>query len=59
VENVLNKVENKVWFFDSELLYLAQKKGYSIKEVPVIWRENDVSILKVIEMEIKNKKTLT
>lgn len=25
------------WGFDVELLYIAQKKGYTIKEVPVVW----------------------
>jgi dolichyl-phosphate beta-glucosyltransferase len=25
--------------FDVEVLYLAQKKGYKIKEVPVMWKQ--------------------
>ncbi|MDP2719780.1 MAG: glycosyltransferase family 2 protein [Dehalococcoidia bacterium] len=33
-------VENKNWFFDTELLLLAQKGGYSIKELPVEWAED-------------------
>ncbi|MDP2629358.1 MAG: glycosyltransferase [Candidatus Harrisonbacteria bacterium] len=34
------------WLFDSELLYLAKKMGYSVKEVPVHWshsRDSHVS----------------
>jgi dolichyl-phosphate beta-glucosyltransferase len=28
------------WSFDSEILFLAQLKGYRIKEVPVTWRDD-------------------
>ncbi len=28
------------WGFDSEIIYLAQKKGFSIKEIPVTWSNN-------------------
>jgi len=33
----------KVTSFDVELLYIAQKFGYKIKEVPVSWADRDVS----------------
>jgi glycosyltransferase involved in cell wall biosynthesis len=33
-------VRNQAWFFDSELLILAEKMGYRIKEVPVAWQES-------------------
>ena len=33
-------VENQEWFFDTELLLLADKGGYRIKEVPVRWVED-------------------
>ena len=33
----------RVTAFDVELLFLAQKKGYSIAEVPVAWKDEDVS----------------
>lgn len=36
---VLPKVKNSEWFFDSELVILAEKLGYKIKEVPVRWEE--------------------
>jgi hypothetical protein len=29
--------------FDVELLFMAQKWGYQIKEVPVIWKNEDTS----------------
>ena len=33
----------KVTSFDVELLFLAEKYGYKIKEVPVIWKDRDVA----------------
>ena len=33
-------VEDTGWFFDSELLILAEKNGYKIKEVPVRWKDD-------------------
>ncbi len=34
------RIENQEWFFDTELLLLADKGGYRIKEVPVRWVED-------------------
>ncbi len=38
-KELLGQIKNKEWFFDSELVILAEKKGYKIKEIPVIWRD--------------------
>lgn len=37
---LLPRVENQTWFFDTELLVLAEKKGYRLKELPVRWVED-------------------
>jgi len=37
--NLSQKIKNQSWFFDTELLFLAQKNGYKIKQIPVIWEE--------------------
>ncbi len=37
---LLPDVENQEWFFDSELLLLAEERGYRIYEVPVVWVED-------------------
>lgn len=42
-KEILPLIENKNWFFESEMLYLAQKKKFKIKEVPVIWNESNFS----------------
>jgi len=36
-EEILNSVKSQEWFFDSELVILAEKTGYKIKEIPVSW----------------------
>jgi glycosyltransferase involved in cell wall biosynthesis len=44
------------WFFDTELLYLAHKKGYPVKELPVRWiedRDSRVKIWRTMWLDIK------
>ena len=36
------------WFFDSELLILAEKRGFKIKEVPVAWTDDPDTRVKVV-----------
>jgi dolichyl-phosphate beta-glucosyltransferase len=39
--------------FDAEIIYLAQKKGYKIKEVPVRWRNSSKSKLHIVSDPLK------
>jgi glycosyltransferase AglD len=39
IQQILPQIEEQTWFWDSELVYLAEKNGYKIKEVPVKWQE--------------------
>ena len=41
-------VKDTGWFFDSELLILADKNGYRVKEVPVRWSDDPDSRVKVV-----------
>ena len=43
VEEILPLVRNRYWFFESEMLYIAQLKGFKIKEIPVKWIESEFS----------------
>ena len=45
---LLPLVEDQGWFFDSELLIIAEKRGYRIGEVPVVWREDPDSRVKIV-----------
>lgn len=38
--DVLNKIEDNNWFFDTELIIWSKKMGYGLKEIPVNWQED-------------------
>jgi glycosyltransferase involved in cell wall biosynthesis len=40
VRELVPLIENNEWFFDTELLILAEKAGYRVKEIPVRWLED-------------------
>jgi hypothetical protein len=49
-------VKNNEWFFDTELLVLAEKKGYRIKDIPVTWIEDPdtrVKLAKTISEDMR------
>ena len=41
-------IEDSSWFFDTELLVLAEKRGYRVRDVPVRWVDDDDSRVKII-----------
>src|SRR6185437_14325325 len=47
VEHIIPQVADQSWFFDTELLVLAEKQGYRIKDIPVVWVEDDDSRVKI------------
>jgi glycosyltransferase AglD len=60
LNEIVPLVENHTWFFDTELVYLAEKRGFKIKEIPVKWREprsegdkSRVSVIHVSRLYIK------
>ena len=51
-------VRDTTWFFDSELLVLAEKNGYRIKEVPVTWRDDSDSRVRIVSTAFGDLKGL-
>jgi glycosyltransferase involved in cell wall biosynthesis len=47
-QELLPLVEDNDWFFDTELLILAEKLGYRIFDLPVPWIEGSRSSVKII-----------
>jgi len=47
VNETFAKIEDDEWFFDTELLYLAWRNGYKVKELPVRWIEDTDSRVKI------------
>lgn len=46
---LIPRIEDNGWFFDTELLALAHRSGARIIEVPVRWVEDDDSRVRIIE----------
>lgn len=46
-QRLLPRVENNEWFFDTELLILAERRGYRIKDIPVHWTDDPDSRVNV------------
>ena len=42
-------VQDQGWFFDTEILVLAEKRGYRIADIPVEWIEDDDSRVKIVK----------
>ncbi len=57
-QELLPRVENEEWFFDTELLLLAEKGGYRIKEVPVRWVEDPDSRVAVLKTVVEDLRGL-
>lgn len=47
-KNILKKVIDNEWFFDSELLIIAEKSKLKIYEEPVYWTDNPGSTVRVL-----------
>jgi glycosyltransferase involved in cell wall biosynthesis len=48
VKELIPKITDNAWFFDSELLIMGEKLGYRIYEVPVKWVDNPGSTVRVL-----------
>lgn len=44
---LLPYIKDSAWFFDSELLIVGEKAGFKIREVPIVWRDDPASTVKV------------
>ena len=51
-------VQDLGWFFDSELLLLASKNGYRIKEIPVSWTDDADSRVRIVSTAYGDLKGL-
>jgi putative flippase GtrA len=48
LDDLLPAVRDEAWFFDTELLVLAQRRGLRIHEVPVDWIDDPDSRVKIV-----------
>ncbi|MBI3416365.1 MAG: glycosyltransferase family 2 protein [Verrucomicrobia bacterium] len=57
-QELLPLVEDTGWFFDTELLVLAEKLGYRICDLPVRWTDDPDSRVKIVPTAIDDVKGL-
>jgi putative flippase GtrA len=53
---LLPSVRDDEWFFDTELLVLAQRRGLRIHEVPVDWVDDPDSRVRIVSTAVKDLK---
>lgn len=58
IKNILNDIVPTNWEFDVSLLYSLKKKGYRVKESPIIWEDTVGSNLKIHKAAPKMFKSL-
>ena len=58
VRELVPHIDDQAWFFDTELLLLAGKKGYRIKDVPVKWIEDDDTRVRIVNTAWEDIKGL-
>ena len=58
VDLVVPKIENRMWFFDTELLILAHQAGLTIRELPVRWVEDRDTKVKIVSTAMEDIRGL-
>ena len=58
VQELAPVVKDNHWFFDTELLIIAEKRGYRLKEIPVTWSEDPDSRVKIASTVAEDLKGL-
>lgn len=48
-DSIVPDIENRMWFFDTELLILAHRRGFKICELPVRWEEDPDTKVKIVK----------
>ncbi|MBI5103803.1 MAG: bifunctional glycosyltransferase family 2/GtrA family protein [Solirubrobacterales bacterium] len=55
-QRLLPEVRDEAWFFDTELLVLAQREGLRIHEVPVDWVDDPDSRVDIVSTAVEDLK---
>ena len=58
VDAVVPAIENRMWFFDTELLILAHQAGFKICELPVRWVEDRDSKVRIFDTAVEDVRGL-
>ena len=55
---IVPSIKNNNWFFDTELLIIAAKRGYRVKEVSVKWDDDPTSSVNLLSTATEDIKGL-
>ena len=55
---IIPSIANNNWFFDTELLIIAAKRGYRIRSVPVKWDDDPTSTVNITGTAVEDIKGL-
>ena len=58
VNELVPLIENNRWFFDTELLIIAEANGFGIREIPVHWTDDPDTRVKILGTAIEDVKGL-
>lgn len=58
ITQILNETINREWFFPIEVLIRSNKKNLSIHEIPIIWKDDHDSKVKVISLSFNYFKEI-
>ena len=58
IHELVPKIKDNAWFFDTELLLRAEAAGYEIHQVPVRWVDDPESTVNVADTAWKDVKGL-
>jgi len=58
LKKIVPHIQDTQWTFDVELLYLCKKYGFSVKEIPTVWYDQDDSKFKLLGSGIGMIKSL-
>ena len=58
IRDLVPLVQDTGWFFDSELLILAESNGYRVKEIPVTWTDDADSRVRIVSTAYGDMKGL-
>ena len=57
-DEILPVTKDLAWFLDTEILIIAEKRGYRVKDVPVHWRDDPDTRVKVAQTAWRDVKGL-
>ncbi|MDD1723966.1 MAG: glycosyltransferase family 2 protein [Methanospirillum sp.] len=55
---LLPSIQDTHWFWDTELLAYAERRGYRIKELPVVWKEGPGTTVKTRDILLMGRSIL-